>query len=97
MLDEWINCSTIFADGLGIKTTGFAIRKVFLGSRRQRDSACAVWQNDRALRRSFPAEPLEFVERQPLLALPLRIQCIGASVDPLAVVAHVVTTFGMLF
>jgi hypothetical protein len=38
-----------------------------------------------------------FVERQPLLALPQRFERIGSGVNPPAVVAHVVATFGMFF
>jgi hypothetical protein len=68
MLDKRINRSPILADALGIKASGFAILKVFLGSRSQRDPARAARQNDRALRAALCAEPLEFVERQLLLA-----------------------------
>src|SRR5258706_6995162 len=73
MLHEGIDRSSIFADALGIKTTGFAIFKVFLGSGCQLEPASVVRQNDSAFRRTFAAEPVEFVERQPLLALPLRL------------------------
>jgi hypothetical protein len=39
MLDERINGSPILADGFGIKTTGFAVLKVFLGGGCQCDPA----------------------------------------------------------
>jgi len=97
MLDKRINRSPILADGLGIKTTGFTIGEIFFGCRCQRDPVSAAWQNGRTLRRCFPAEAVKFVERQSLLAFPLRFECIRAGVDPSAVVAHVVATFGMFF
>jgi len=50
MLDERINCSAIFADGLGIKTTGFAVGEILLGSCCECDPANAVRQSNRALR-----------------------------------------------
>ncbi len=73
MLDKRINRSPVLADALGIETSGFAVGKVFFSGNCKCDPVRAVWQNDRALRRRFPAEPVEFVERQPLLALPLRL------------------------
>ena len=39
MLDERINGSPIFADGLGIKTAGFAVGEILFGSRCQCDPA----------------------------------------------------------
>ena len=39
MLDKRINCSSIVADGLGIKTASFAVGEVFFGCGGERDPA----------------------------------------------------------
>jgi len=72
MLDERINCCSILADGLGIKTTGFAVDEILLGSCCECDPA-GDQRRTGVLGGSGSAEAIVFVERQPLLALPLRL------------------------
>jgi hypothetical protein len=72
------------------------VGEVFFGGDGECDPANAARQIERALS-GVSAEPVEVVERVPLLPFPPRTEGIWAGANPPAVVTHVVAAFGMFF